>query len=139
MKKLFAKILVKCLTPFYKGIMPVVAWASRTLELGGHYQPHPIETGSYVESVGYINPAVLMAAKRDQVVACEENAEHYQATLNACMESFRADQIINPLIAMMGSLIGKYDQKEMMARVFANVLCTGMFVERRLSKTGEQR
>lgn len=118
-------------------IVHILKWSTGELLNTPKENKNPVETGPYVESVDYINVTLLMAAVSDHKQQLEQDSANCQAVLNACLEAVRHDQFIIPAMQMFGSLAtGKYqnDPCEAMARVLANVLMTGMLMEKRLQK-----
>lgn len=129
-------IVIKLVTIVHTNIMnPVCVWASDGM-LDVPTSSNPVETGSYVESVDYINFTLLMAAVEDHRTQLEQDPENCQAVLNACLEAVRHEKFLNPAMQMMASLSmnGTYTPAEAIARVLANVLLTGMNMEKRLQK-----
>jgi hypothetical protein len=116
-----------------KVVMPVGKWAADdTLDMPLDPNPH----GAYVTPVSYINQHVLLAAVDDHRAQLEQDPENCQAVLNACLESVRCDQFLGSSFRMFATLAasGQYEPTEALARVLANVLMTGMLLEKRLQR-----
>lgn len=120
----FKHFIVRCLGPVQRGIMAVARWGGS--DLGPNEDNTPMGKAPYTEPVGYINPAIFFAAERDQLDA---PPQVLQAELNACLETVRVRS--GASLAMLGSLSIKYPPEEALARVFANYLLTGIYLERR--------
>ena len=87
----------------------------------------PIET---------INPLVLMAANDARARMKDENAEHFQAELNGCMEALRYSKpLLEGMYGLYMSLASQgYQIEEIMLRMSANCVHLGMYLERQITK-----
>jgi hypothetical protein len=127
------RIAIKLLMWLANGVLlPTLQWVAHGFLTPAQKTESPAP--AYTEPMGIINPLVLMAARGDMFAFLAEHPEAAQAELNACMEALRADSIRSPLLTMMGMLVGQgYPPDEAMVRMCANVLCLGLYLERRIS------
>jgi hypothetical protein len=108
-----------------KIMMPSAQWLGARVGMGADHPPtqNPTDLAkSYVESDGRINMFLYEAASMEIPD---------QAVLNACMELMRGKNAMNT-VEFLGHLAVTYGPEEAFCRVFANLLSTGMNMQRRL-------
>lgn len=126
MKKILIRYLARLIGP---SLIRLAEWMSRQAAGGANPLVNPPMPGVYVPANPLINPAVYQAALRDQL---EAPPEEFQAELNACLETVRFDAVRNS--AFLGTMAGVHGVNEALNRLAANLLVTGIYLERRLNR-----